>query len=117
MPSVAFALPVLPGQGGTIRRMSEEVSGSETLRRAYARSRQNLGIARELVWLQSTPIGEMVIVYWETDDPQHVLREMADSQDEFDARFRRLIEGSAPSLDLQQDRPLSNTLLFEWPPE
>jgi hypothetical protein len=53
-------------------------------------------------------------VYWETDDPQRTLREIADSQDEVDKRFRQVIENSAPALDLSQENPLSNELLFEW---
>jgi hypothetical protein len=116
MPAFAFGLPVLPGQEGTIRRMSEEVLNSDSLQNAYAQSRRNLGITKEMVWLQRTPIGEMVIVYWETENPQNVLREMANSQDEFDSQFRQFIENSAPAIDLSQEQPLSNELLFEWPP-
>src|SRR5919202_1854981 len=77
MVAVAFALPVLPGQEETIRRMSEQVSDSGSLRGAYEESRRSLGITEEKVWLQRTPIGEAVIVYWETDDPQHTLRASA----------------------------------------
>jgi hypothetical protein len=116
MPAFAFALPILPGQEATIQRMSEELSASESLHNAYVESRRNLGITKEMVWLQSTPIGEMVIVYWETENPQNVLREIANSQDEFDARFRQFIESSAPAIDFSQQQPLSNKLLFEWPP-
>jgi hypothetical protein len=57
----------------------------------------------------------MVIIYWETDDPQRVLREMADSQDQFDRQFKQFIESAAPALRLSEERPLSNELLFEWP--
>jgi hypothetical protein len=115
MPAFAFGLPVLPGHEETIRRMSEEVAGSESLQNAYAQSRRNLGITKEIMWLQRTPIGEMVIVYWETENPQKVLREMANSQDEFDSRFRQFIENAAPAIDPSQQQPLSNELLFEWP--
>lgn len=114
MAAVAFALPILPGQGETIRRLSEEVSGSGPLRSAYEESRRSLGITAEKAWLQPTPIGEVVIVYWESDDPQRVLRTIASSQDEFDRRFRQFIETAAPAMDLSQEQPLSNELLFEW---
>jgi hypothetical protein len=114
MASVAFALPVLPGQEDIIRRMSEVVSGSGELREAYEESRRNLGITEEKVWLQRTPIGHTVIVYWETEDPQRTLREMAASQDEFDKQFRQMIETAAPALDLTKEQPLSNELLFGW---
>ena len=114
MAAIAFALPILPGQGRIIRRLSEDVLGSEPLQRAYEQSRRNLGITKEMVWLQPTPIGEMVIVYWESEDPQHVLREMAASQDLFDGRFRQFIERAAPAIDLSKEQPLPNKLLFEW---
>ena len=53
-------------------------------------------------------------MYWETGDPQRTLREIADSQDEFDKRFKQVLENAAPSLDLSQENSLSNELLFEW---
>ena len=55
-----------------------------------------------------------MIVYWETEDPQRTLREIADSQDEIDKRFKQVVENAAPALDLSQENPLSNELLFEW---
>ena len=114
MAVVAFALPILPGQGEDVRRLGEKASGSGPLREAYEGSRQSLGITEEKVWLQKTPTGEVLVVYWETDDPQRTLREIANSQDQFDCQFRKLIESTAPALDLSEDRPLSNELLFEW---
>ena len=114
MPAVAFALPILPGQEENVRRMSEEVLDPGPLREAYEQSRRNLGITREMAWLQPTPIGDMIIVYWESDDPQYVLREIADSQDQFDTRFKQFIQSSVPAIDLSREQPLSNSLLFEW---
>ena len=116
MAAVAFALPILPGQEDLVRSFGEAVSGSGGLRGEYEESRKRLGIREEKVWVQRTPIGASMIVYWETDDPQRTLREIADSQDEFDKDFRRLIETAAPAIDLGQNQPLSNELLFEWQP-
>jgi hypothetical protein len=114
MAAVAFALPILPGQEDLVRRLGEAVSGSGGLREEYEESRKRLGIKEEKVWVQRTPIGASIIVYWETDDPQRTLREIAASQDEVDKRFRQVIENAAPALDLSQENPLSNELLFEW---
>ena len=114
MAAVAFALPILPGQEDLVRNVGDAVSGSEELREEYEQSRKRLGIREEKVWVQRTPIGASIIVYWETDDPQRTLREIADSQDEFDKRFKQIIENAAPALDLSQENPLSNELLFEW---
>jgi hypothetical protein len=114
MAAFAFALPILPGQEETVRSMGTAVSGSEQSREEYEASRKKLGISEEKVWVQRTPIGYAIVVYWETEDPQRTLREMADSQDEFDKDFRRLIETAAPAVDFGQEQPLSNELLFEW---
>src|ERR671917_1134937 len=114
MAAVAFALPTLPGQEDLVKSMGEVVSGSGELREGYEESRKRLGIREEKVWVQRTPIGASITVYWETDDPQRTLREIADSQDQVDKRFKEVLENAAPVLDLSQDRPLSNELLFEF---
>lgn len=114
MASIAFALPILPEQEEAVRSMGEVVSSSGEVREEYEESRRRLGIREEKVWVQRTPIGKAIIVYWETEDPQRTLREMADSQDEFDKRFRQLIEIAAPAIDFTKEQPLSNELLFEW---
>jgi hypothetical protein len=116
MTSIAFTLPILPGQEEIVRRMGEAVSDSGELREQYEESRKRLGISEEKVWVQKTPIGQAIIVYWETEDPQRTLRQMADAQDEFDKQFRELIESAAPAVDLTKDHPLSNELLFQWQP-
>jgi len=53
-------------------------------------------------------------VYWETEDPQRTLRQLADSQDEVDNKFRQMVKNAAPAIDLSKDNPLSYELLFEW---
>ena len=116
MAALAFALPILPGQENLVRSMGEAVSASGELREGYEESRKRLGIIEEKVWIQRTPIGQSIIVYWETEDPQRTLREIANSQDEVDKKFREVIENAAPAIDLSKEDPLSNELLFEWPP-
>ena len=95
-----------------MRRIGEAVSGG--LREEYEESRRRLGISEEKVWVQRTPIGQALVVYWDTEDPQRTLREIADSQDQVDKRFKQVVENAAPALDLSQENPLSNELLFEW---
>lgn len=114
MAAFAFSLPILPGQEEEVRRVGKLVSESGELREEYAASRRKLGISEEKVWIQRTPIGQAMIVYWETEDPQRTLREIADSQDEFVTQFRQLILSSAPGLDLSKEQPLPNELLFSW---
>ncbi|MDP8950714.1 MAG: hypothetical protein M3N18_00440 [Actinomycetota bacterium] len=112
MGAFAFTLPILPGQDHVVRRIGEAVSGE--FREEYEASRRTLGISEEKVWVQRTPIGQALVVYWQTEDPQRTLRQIADSQDEFIARFRNLIMSAAPALNLSEKRPLSSELLFSW---
>ncbi len=115
MAAFAFTLPVLPGQGGAVKSMAEALSASGELQEAYEASRKILGIREERVWVQKTPIGEALVVYWETEDPQRALRELADSQDEAIERFRKHIMTVAPALDLSGEQPIASELLFSWP--
>lgn len=112
MGAFAFTLPILPGQDDVVRRIGESVSGE--LREEYEASRKSLGITEEKMWVQQTPIGQALVVYWETDDPQRTLREIADSQDRFMERFRELITSAAPALDWMGKEPLVSELLFSW---
>ena len=112
MAAFAFTLPILPGQEEVVRRIGEAVSGG--LREEYDESRRKLGIAEEKMWVQRTPIGQALVVYWDTEDPQRTLREIANAQDEFGKQFKQLIQGAAPALDLSGEKPLSNELLFSW---
>ncbi len=115
MAAFAFTLPVLPGQGGAVRGMGDALEGSAELQEAYEASRKILGIREEKMWVQKTPIGEALVVYWETEDPQRALRELADSQDEAVERFRKHIMTVAPALDLSGEQPIASELLFSWP--
>ncbi len=114
MAAFAFTLPILPGQEEVVRRIGEAVSGQGELREAYEESRRRLGISEERVWVQRTPIGQALVVYWATDDPQRTLRDIANAQDEFGKQFKRLIQTTTPALDLSGEQPLSNELLFSW---
>jgi|SRR5215207_2771590 len=112
MAAFVFTLPILPGQEEGVRRIGELVSRSGELREEYEESRKGLGISEEKVWIQRTAIGLAIIVYWETEDPQRALREIADSQVESVEQFRELILSAAPVLDLSKEQPLPNELLY-----
>jgi len=113
MAAIAFELPILPGQEETVRGMSEEAAILGPLQEAYEESRRNLGSSREMAWLQPTAVGDMMIVYWESDDLPYVLREIATSQDQFDSHLRQFVENSAPAVGFNGEQPLGDKLLFE----
>jgi hypothetical protein len=77
-----FTQLIQPGKREEAKRIFEEVGGPR--RDEYEASRRRLGIRKEKVWFQSSPNGEMAVVYWEGEDPRAALREFASSEDPFD---------------------------------
>ena len=78
------------------RRFLQELS--EPRYEEYARSRQRLGVATELVWLAPKPSGGGVaVVYLEAENPERVLGELGASEAPFDAWFGIVTRGYARS--------------------
>jgi len=67
MPSVGFAIPVLPGRTDLGRRALGACWRGER-RAAYEDARRRAGITKEAVWIQTTPTGDLAVVYLEADD-------------------------------------------------
>jgi hypothetical protein len=111
MAAFAMTLPILPGQAEGIRRMRDEALGPR--RSEYEESRRRMGVTKEQAWVQTTPMGQIVIVYWEVDDPQRALRQMAESQDQFDIWFRQFIE-NVHGVDIAQEQPPASEFVFDW---
>ena len=87
MQTIGFIAPLLPGKTETDR--SAMISCWRGDRRpAYEQARQSLGITREAVYIQATPMGDVAVVYLEADDIEAALKGMATSDDPFDVWFR-----------------------------
>lgn len=87
MQTIGFIAPLLPGKTEEDRAAMISCWRGER-REAYERSRQRLGITREAVFIQSTPAGDVAVVYWEADDVEAALKGMATSDEPFDRWFR-----------------------------
>jgi hypothetical protein len=111
MAAFAMTLPILPSQAEGIRRMRDEALGPR--RSEYEESRRRMGVTKEQAWVQTTPMGQIVIVYWEVDDPQRALRQMAESQNQFDIWFRQFIE-NVHGVDITQEQPPASEFVFDW---
>ena len=112
MATLAVAFPVLPGKADEGRRFAQEVMGP---RRAEAEaSFRRLGITRECWYLQSTPMGDLIIVWMEGEDPAGALRKWAESDDPFDRWFKQTA-GAISGLDFNQPIPLMPEQVFEYP--
>jgi hypothetical protein len=89
MPLMAVAFPILPGKTGEWRAFVEELSGPR--REEFAESRRRAGV-RERTFLQPTPMGDLVIVTLEGDDPGRAFGQMMSATDAFTAWFMERVE-------------------------
>jgi hypothetical protein len=99
-----FTQRIQAGKRDQAKSIFEEVSGPR--RQEYEASRRRLGIRREKVWFQSSPNGDMAVVYWEGEDPRAALREFASSEDPFDEWLKergREVYHFEPAQTLEED--------------
>ena len=84
MATMAVAFPILPGKTAEWRAFMAELNGSR--REEFNASRRNAGV-RERTYLQSTPMGDEVIVTLEGDDPGRSFGQMMHATDPFTTWF------------------------------
>ena len=87
MQTIGFIAPLLPGKTEADRAAMISCWRGER-RAAFEASRRRLGINREAIYVQSTPIGDVAVVYWEADDVEAALKGMATSDEAHDVWFR-----------------------------
>ncbi len=102
MAIIAFAFPVLPGKSEKDRSYFQNMV--EAHRSEYEASRKRAGITREMTWLQSTPQGDLGIVYLEVENPERMFQVLATSQEPFDVQFREYVM-DVHGVDLTQPMP------------
>jgi hypothetical protein len=84
MPVVAVAIPIVPGKTDEWRTFVDELNGPR--RAEFVESRQRAGV-QERTFLQQTPMGDLVIVTLDGDDPMTAYMEMMSATDEFTTWF------------------------------
>ena len=102
MKTFCGAFPLLPGKTQAGREFANACIGPRRVEFAEALKRQ--GITKESWFLQKTPKGDIVIVYFEADDVEKVFaREgyLAKSQAPFDVWFKQQVK-SVTGFDLEQ---------------
>ena len=87
MQSVAFAVPLLPGQTQAHRAALASCQAGAR-KEAYQDACRRAGIAREAVWIQPTPAGDVAVVYLEADDLATAFTILGTSAEPFDRWFR-----------------------------
>ena len=86
MPLMAVAFPILPGKTAEWRVFMDELNGPRHAE--FIDSRRKAGV-HERTFLQSTPMGDLVIVTLEGDDPGHAFAEMMSADDRVAIRAGR----------------------------
>lgn len=84
MPMMAVAFPIAPGKTTEWRAFMDELNTSR--REEFLASRRSAGV-RERTFLQSTPMGDLVIVTLEGDDPGRSFGQMMNADDAFTRWF------------------------------
>jgi hypothetical protein len=84
MPMMAVAFPILPGKTAEWRTWMEELNGSR--REEFDDSRRRAGV-HERTFLQSTAMGDLVIVTLEGEDPGRAFGKMMSADDAFTRWF------------------------------
>ena len=98
MPMTAVAFPILPGKTDEWRAWVAEMNGAH--REEFVESRRRVGV-HERTFLQSTPMGDLVIVTLEGDDLEHAFGKMMSADDAFTKSFverAKAIHGLDPSV-------------------
>ena len=92
MALMAIALPILPGKTPQWRKFIEELNGPR--HQEFADSRRQAGV-HERTFLQQTPMGDLVIVTLEGDDPGRSFGQLMTGTDAFSQVVRRASHGGA----------------------
>jgi hypothetical protein len=81
---MAVVFPILPGKTAEWRTWMKELDGPR--REEFDESRRRAGV-HERTFLQSTPMGDLVIVTLEGDDPEQAFGKMMSGTDAFTTWF------------------------------
>jgi hypothetical protein len=84
MAMMAVAFPILPGKTAEWRSFLAELNGARKAEFVASRARAHV---REQTFLQSTPMGDLVIVTLQGEDPGRSFGEMVSATDTFTTWF------------------------------
>ena len=111
MATLGIAFPILPGKGEELKRLGQELAGAR--RDELVQTNRRLGLRTENWYLQSTPMGQMVIVYLEGDDPVRSFQDLASSQTPFHTWFKEQVQAIS-GIDFNQPPPAYPEQVLEW---
>ena len=113
MECITWFAPILPGRLDEWKSLIEEIHGPRE--EDHRRSRERMGLTREVVSHMETPQGDFVCLFHEGEDLTRSFQEVANSDDPHDQWFREKIQaihGITPEM-LQGHLPASLHLDFK----
>jgi hypothetical protein len=110
MESFAFVFPVLPGKAEQARVFGKDVMGPRASE--MDASRRPLGVTREAVWINETPMGDMGIVLIEGENVAEANRRFAASTEPFDVWFKETVLDFS-GVDFSEPLPAMSETLYD----
>ena len=102
----AFVTPIAKGKTAKWKAYVKEMTGPKG--KELKASRKKLGMTKEEVWLQKTPMGDFAVVYWEARDIGKVFSGLLKSTDPFDKWFRDKVLGEIHGMKASDPMPPMN---------
>ncbi len=104
-----FALPIAADKTAAARAFLQQLERER--KSEYAASEQRLGITKEVWALQQSPMGELFVVFFQSEDIGGSVGQFVGSQDEFDQWFKRELKDiTGVDLNVPPPGPLSDIL-------
>jgi hypothetical protein len=104
-----FALPILEGKSADAHAFLAELEGPR--KGDYATSEQRLAITKEVWAIQSTPMGELFVVFFQAPDISGAVGQFVGSRDAFDLWFKDQVKAATGvDLNVPPAGPLSDVL-------
>ncbi len=102
MRTLGFTAPILPGKSEYVWRFGKDIMGSR--RMEMDESRKSIGQTRETVWIEPSPMGDVLVAYLEGQDSVRANKQFAASTRPFDLWFKRQA-GAFTGIDFGQPLP------------
>ena len=110
MPVLAMAVPVPPGKSTALEQHIAEASQHPD----FEKTLTGFGIQQESWHLQETPQGTLLILVFQSDDPNAMLQAFAQSQDPLPVLQRQFLKQTL-GMDLSEPPPgPPPKTIFEW---
>ena len=107
----AFVAPIQPNKTAEFRQFVSELEGSR--KTEYEASRKSAGFRRETMFLQKTPMGEMVVVIQEAESEAKALESLRSMTDPFHVWYFQKLK-DIHGIDMAGSDVPSNELLLDY---